>query len=95
MISPIVNHLRTNYGKGKKIAIAYVYCNYREQTEQSVSNLVASLLKQLVQDHSTTVKELLYKKHIEQNTRPIYNESLQAPKSQISTFFGCSLLSMP
>lgn len=49
--SIIINHLQTSL-KDHNVAVMYIYCQYKQRTEQSVRNLIASLLKQLVQDDS-------------------------------------------
>lgn len=60
------------------IAIAFLYCNYKRQLEQTVSNLVTSLLKQLVQDHSTAFNDVKdwYKGHNDRSTQPTTEEVL-------------------
>ena len=48
-----------------KVAISYIYLNYKEQHEQTIANLIASILKQMVQDRpmiSDSVKAL-YERH--------------------------------
>jgi hypothetical protein len=85
--SIVVNHLQTTFGNDK-IAIACIYCNYKEQTEQTVPNLVASLLKQMVQDHFTTSNtvKLLFKRHKDKRTSPTLDECMEALKSEIGTY---------
>ncbi|EGO03575.1 hypothetical protein SERLA73DRAFT_175097 [Serpula lacrymans var. lacrymans S7.3] len=52
LASYIINHLEQK--KADDVAVAYVYCSYMEQSTQTVYNLIASLLKQLVQDSLPT-----------------------------------------
>jgi len=82
-----VNHLQTIYSNDN-IAIAYIYCNYKEQTEQTVSNLIASLLKQLVQDYSAAYDDVksFYKHHRDRRTRPTLDEFRQALRSEIKRY---------
>jgi len=47
-ISIVVNHLQTLFEDNDPVAVAFVYYNYKEQADQTVSNLVATLLKQIV-----------------------------------------------
>lgn len=47
--SIMINNLQQRFQGDKKVGIAYVYCNYRRQTEQTIPHFMASLLKQLVQ----------------------------------------------
>ena len=51
--SIVVDCLQDKF-KGENIAITCIYFNYKEQTTQTISELVTSLLKQLVQDHPET-----------------------------------------
>ena len=65
-----------------------IYCIYTEQTVQTVENLISSLLKQLAQDCSviSDTVESLYKRHVERNTRPTFEEYTRALQSEIKTF---------
>jgi DNA replication protein DnaC len=48
MAAIVVNHLcRTT--RGDNIGVAYLFCSYKEQADQSTASLLAALLKQLVQ----------------------------------------------
>ena len=47
--SIVVDKLTTQICADPKIGIAYIYCNYRRQDEQKIDDLLASLLKQLVE----------------------------------------------
>jgi Cdc6-like AAA superfamily ATPase len=63
-----------------RIGIAYLYCNFRRQNEQKAEELLASLLKQLAQEHSgilSTVKDL-YDRHKIKQTRPSFDEISKA-----------------
>jgi hypothetical protein len=85
--SIVVSHLQKVF-KEDNVAVACIYCNYKEQTEQTVPNLVASLLKQLVQDHfmaSDNVKSL-YKDHQKENTFPKLTQLIKALQSEIETY---------
>ena len=66
-----------------RIGIAYLYCNFRQQEEQKAEELLASLLKQLAQEHSAilpTVKDL-YDRHKIMQTRPSVDEISKALQS--------------
>lgn len=71
-----------------EIACIYCYCNYKEQKTQTVPELIASLLKQLVQDHPTISDNVktLYNRHIVQNTRPTPDEFTKALQSEIGRY---------
>jgi len=49
ILTTIVIDKLTCFGNDERISVAYVYCNFRRQGEQKVDQLLASLLKQLVQ----------------------------------------------
>ena len=44
-----VDHLQKSF-KGKDVAVACIFCNYKEQSTQSLEELVASVLKQVIQN---------------------------------------------
>jgi NACHT domain len=53
-----------------------VYCNFRRQQEQKPADLIASLLKQLIQRRPSVPENImtLYKRHNDERTRPSLNE---------------------
>jgi Cdc6-like AAA superfamily ATPase len=71
-----------------RIGIAYLYCNFRQQEEQKAEELLASLLKQLAQEHSailSTVKDL-YNRHKIKQTRPSFDEISKALQSAVVVY---------
>jgi hypothetical protein len=69
-------------------AILYIYCNYREKKEQTVSNLTASLLKQMFQDYprvSNGIKEF-YECCQRRDDRPALGEISTVLKAQFTLF---------
>jgi hypothetical protein len=74
--SIIVEHLQTNIRNDASIGIAYLYCNFRRQQEQRPANLLASLLKQLIQRRPSVPESFttLYKRHKDERTRPSFDE---------------------
>jgi hypothetical protein len=73
---------------GEGIAIAFIYCNHKEQTTQRLRELVASLLKQFIQDHpviSESAKSL-YSKHYAQDTRPNLDELRETLREEVQRF---------
>ena len=58
------------------VGIAFVYCNYNEKGDQTVTNLIASLLQQLIQRHPIVPNKIrtLYEQHICKRTRPTLAE---------------------
>ena len=60
----------------KHIPVVYIYCDYRKQQEQTPTNLLASILKQLLQ-HRILLPEIVkesYDRHVNSGTRPELEE---------------------
>jgi hypothetical protein len=85
--SIVVNHLQRHY-KDSDIAVMCIYCNYKEQSVQTVSNLVSSLLKQLFQDKNAPSDAMKFfcKYHQDRDTHPTLNEFLEALGSEIEMY---------
>lgn len=66
----------------------YIYCHYKEQTLQTLFNLIASLLKQLVQDYPAAYNriKLLYNHHEDRGTLVTLEEIRQTLQSEIKMF---------
>lgn len=74
------------------IGIAYIYCNYKELEEQTITGLIASLIRQLVERRSAMPDEVqkLYQHHTGLGTRPRladYSQLLQFIASRFSKVF--------
>ena len=71
----VIDYLMHNVHE-QGIGIAFIYCNYKEKEDQTGVNLVASLLKQLVQRQPVIPSQLrsLYEQHIRRKTRPTLAE---------------------
>ncbi|KAM0521165.1 hypothetical protein ACHAPE_002638 [Trichoderma viride] len=69
------------------MGIAYIYFNFRQQDDQKIDNLMASLLKQLARSHCfpESVKDL-YNRHEKNQTRPSVDEISQALQSVAKTY---------
>ncbi|KAK5203136.1 hypothetical protein LTR96_011435 [Exophiala xenobiotica] len=76
MTSIVVNHLSTEFGSDPGTGIAYLYCNFRRQEEQSAVNMLASILKQLAlgRPQMAAGVERLYETHHAKQTRPSLKE---------------------
>ena len=61
------------------IGIAYIYCSYKDFEQQSLTNLIASLVHQLVSRDSVLASDIaaLYEVHITKDTRPSMDEYTQ------------------
>ena len=89
--SIIVDHLEQSF-KGEDIAITYIYCSYKEQEDQTTVNLIANLLRQLVQKTPVIANEIvsLYNDHIKRNTAPTlaeWSKMLQSEARRVSKVF--------
>jgi hypothetical protein len=85
--SVVINHLQELF-KGANIGVAFLYCNYKEQTLQTATHLIASLLKQLVQDCpviSDNVKSF-YHYHQDRGTYPTLVELTNALDMEIKRY---------
>jgi predicted ATPase len=86
--SIVVHHLHSIFGNDPSIGIAYLYCNVRQQHEQKCSDLIVSLLKQLVREQPSipNVVKGLYRHHKPKGTRPLPDEILGALHSVTASF---------
>ncbi|KAH4217774.1 hypothetical protein HBH70_194640 [Parastagonospora nodorum] len=82
MTAIAVDHLQKTV-QTADIGVAYMYCNYKRQADQTTSSLLAAMLKQLVQDRPSIAKPLwsLYDHHEVRRTRPSVEEMLGALQS--------------
>jgi hypothetical protein len=71
-----VHNLCDRFASDVKVGIAYIYCNFRRQAEQTTEFLLANILKQLAgwQERLPTSVQELYKRHKARYTRPILEE---------------------
>ncbi|KAF1951854.1 hypothetical protein CC80DRAFT_519104 [Byssothecium circinans] len=80
MIAAIaVDHLQKTV-QTTDVGVAYVYCNYKRQADQTTSSLLAAMLKQLVLGQPSKAKPLesLYDYHQFRQTRLSVEETLSA-----------------
>ena len=54
----------------KNVAILYVFCNYKEQNQQTVQNIVGSLLRQISHIRVTNNLNDFYKNNKDSRNRP-------------------------
>ncbi|EGN99623.1 hypothetical protein SERLA73DRAFT_106266 [Serpula lacrymans var. lacrymans S7.3] len=88
LASYIIKHILVKKHKCNNVAVVYIYCNYKDQSTQTVYNLVASLLKQLVQDFPPTFERVKteYKSHLERHVRPTLSEVRNTLRKEITEF---------
>jgi hypothetical protein len=75
LASIAVDHLSKMF-QAEDVGIAYMYCTYRNRLEQTPIRLLASLLKQLLQERRFIPEGLkkLYEHHIQKSTFPALDE---------------------
>jgi ankyrin repeat domain-containing protein 50 len=85
--SVVINHLQELF-KGDNVGIVFIYCNYKEQTIQTVTHLIASLLKQLVQECPLIPDSIksFYLYHQDRGTFPTLDEFTRALETEIKTY---------
>ena len=75
LASITVDHLQRAFHP-KNIPVTYIYCDYKRQDEQTPANLIASILKQLLQ-HCDSIPESVrrsHRHHVNSVTRLALNE---------------------
>lgn len=79
LASVVIDELTSRFQR-QNIGIAYTFCNFRRQNDQSVENLVASLLKQLIRGRPSLPDDVksLYEGHKERGRRPSLDEITKA-----------------
>ncbi|KAJ7291088.1 hypothetical protein C8J57DRAFT_1704769 [Mycena rebaudengoi] len=87
LASVAVEHLNQNF-KRQSVGVAVIYCNHKEIEQQSASNLLASVWRQLVFGRylSGDVHDL-YLQHGEHHTRPSMHEIIGVLRSAIAGYF--------
>jgi len=82
LTSVVVEELDARLQKDPSIGIAYVYCSFQRQAEQTVEHLLLCLLKQLTRERIQTslpvIVRNLYHRHAIQQTQPWLAEISQA-----------------
>ena len=74
--------------EGKDVATTFIYCNHKEQTKHTVHALIASILKQLVQDHPVISDWAgsLYDKHNSKADYPSLEELTVALRMEVGRY---------
>jgi hypothetical protein len=79
----IVSYFQTAFAGQTNIALAYIYCDYKDQ-KQTAANLIGSLLQQLVEGNPTISDETLalYRHHTMRNSKPTLEELFTCLQSE-------------
>lgn len=89
LTSAVIDHLFETYAGDEKVGIAYIYCDhYIPNSEKSVSDLLACLLKQLAQGQSALSSSVqsIYNNHADKRTRPSLDQLSEALRSTAAGF---------
>ncbi|KAH7156175.1 ankyrin repeat-containing domain protein, partial [Dactylonectria macrodidyma] len=80
LTSIVIEELLNRFRDDRKTGVAYLYCDFRRQDEQTPGSLFASLLRQLAQNHSSLPDclKLLHERHKDRQTRPLFEEVTMA-----------------
>jgi hypothetical protein len=87
MAAIAIDHLcRTT--RSDNVGVAYLFCNYKSQNDQSALSLLAALLKQLVQSRPDIVAPVthLYEDHLKRRSRPSLDEIFRVLRSIFSAY---------
>ena len=88
MIAATAVHYLQTPAQTHQVGVTYLYCNYKRQAEQTIPNLIAAVLKQLVHDRPSIVQPLssLYQKHRGQGTRSSLGDFVKVLKPVITNY---------
>jgi len=88
LTSVAVEDLTSRFQSNEDIGVAYLYCDFRRQQEQTAEKLLASLLRQLAQGKSSLPEGVksLYDKHKHKHTRPSLGDISTALRSLITAY---------
>ena len=88
LTSIVVEELNTRFPSNASFGIAYVYCNFKPKHEQKAEDLLASLLKQLIQQQSSVPDSIkaVYVRRKDKHTRPSLGEISRALQSIITLY---------
>lgn len=79
MTSTVVDNIVTRFSKDEDVGIAYVYCDFKRQDDQSALNLLSSMLKQLCRGRPSLpdFMRVFHDKHKKHQTRPSLGEIMK------------------
>ena len=86
--SIVIEELLSRVENNQSMVVAYLYCDFRRQDEQSAEHLLVSLLKQLIQEWPSLPNSVksLHDNHQKKHTRPSFNEISKALQSIVSLY---------
>jgi len=83
----VIDYLRRTLCE-EDVGIAFIYCDYKGKEDQTVANLIASLLQQLIQRHLVVPSKVrtLYEQHVSKRTRPTLAECSELLLSELTSY---------
>jgi hypothetical protein len=86
--STVIEHLWIKFENDPSIGVAFLYCNYKRHQNQKPKDLLAALLKQLVQEQFSLPEKVhsLYKRCNNRRIRPSFQEILEALHAIVSGY---------
>ena len=93
LASIVVEHLKRTQ-KEKNMAVLVIYCGYNEAKSQSIDNLVAALIKQILQIRPNVSNELkeLYKSHSRTDVFPSLQDLIKILRTELTKFDNCFII---
>lgn len=84
----VIDHLLASFQHDPHTGIAYIYCNFQQQDDQTLEKLLANLLKQLAQRQSSLPKTIhdLYEEYEKSGTLPSLHEIMAALHSTAAAY---------
>ncbi|KAI9854922.1 MAG: hypothetical protein M1824_006491 [Vezdaea acicularis] len=85
--SVVIDHVQRAF-KDDNAVILWIYCNYKQKSEQTITNLLGSLLKQVVLQRPNISDHVrgLHDKHSKLNTRPAPEEIVQVLGAELACY---------
>ena len=86
--SMVIEHLWTKFQDDPNVGVAFLYCNYKSQQNQKPADLLAALLKQLVQEQSSPPQGVhsLYTRCKDKRTPPSFQEISEAFRAVVAGY---------
>lgn len=93
LASIVIEHLKRTQ-KEQNVAVLAIYCGYNNVKSQSIDDLIAALIKQILQIRPNVSKELqqLYEAHSRTSIFPSLEALVQILRAEISKFDKCFII---
>jgi Cdc6-like AAA superfamily ATPase len=84
--STVISYLQGHFQNDPGVGIAYIFCNFREQEQQTTHNLIASLLRHLAKNQYFEPTEKLYNRLENGNKRPSFEDLLTTLHNTVAMY---------